>query len=143
MQVAQILRAKGRAVTSVPPELPIAEVIDTLARRRIGAVLVMKGESEVAGILSERDIVRGLAEHRARLLEMRASEIMTKSVVTCAPDNTVEEIMHEMTNRRIRHIPVLEDGRLCGIISIGDAVKSRLEELSHESDMLRSYIAGA
>ena len=143
MQVSQILKTKGNAVTSVPPEMTLAEVIDTLARGRIGAVLVMKGGSEVAGILSERDVVRGLAEHGARLLDMRASELMTKSVVTCAPDNTVEEIMQEMTNRRIRHIPVLEGGRLRGIISIGDVVKNRLEELSAESDMLRNYIVGA
>ena len=143
MQVSQILKTKGNAVTSVPPEMTLAEVIDTLARGRIGAVLVMKGGSEVAGILSERDVVRGLAEHGARLLDMRASELMTKSVVTCAPDNTVEEIMQEMTNRRTRHIPVLEGGRLRGIISIGDVVKNRLEELSAESDMLRNYIVGA
>jgi len=143
MQVSQILKTKGNAVTSVPPEMTLAEVIDTLARGRIGAVLVMKGGSEVAGILSERDVVRGLAEHGARLLDMRASELMTKSVVTCAPDNTVEEIMQEMTNSRTRHIPVLEGGRLRGIISIGDVVKNRLEELSAESDMLRNYIVGA
>ena len=143
MQVSQILKTKGNAVTSVPPEMTLAEVIDTLARGRIGAVLVMKGGSEVAGILSERDVVRGLAEHGARLLDMRASELMTKSVVTCAPDNTVEEIMQEMTNHRTRHIPVLEGGRLRGIISIGDVVKNRLEELSAESDMLRNYIVGA
>jgi CBS domain-containing protein len=106
-------------------------------------VLVTSGENEVAGILSERDVVHGLADHGARLLEMRVSEIMTKAVVTCAPDNTIEEIMREMTNRRIRHIPVLDSGRLCGIISIGDVVKNRLEELSAESDMLRNYIVGA
>ncbi|HUI18000.1 MAG TPA: CBS domain-containing protein [Alphaproteobacteria bacterium] len=143
MQVAQILKTKGRTVATVAPELRIAEVIDTLSRRRIGAVLVTSGEHEVAGILSERDLIHGLADHGARLLEMRVSEIMTKAVVTCTPDNTVEEIMREMTNRRIRHIPVLEGGRLCGIISIGDVVKNRLEELSAESDMLRSYIVGA
>jgi CBS domain-containing protein len=143
MQVAQILKTKGSTVTTVAPELRIAEVVDTLSRRRIGAVLVTSGENEVAGILSERDVVHGLADHGARLLEMRVSEIMTKAVVTCAPDNTIEEIMREMTNRRIRHIPVLDSGRLCGIISIGDVVKNRLEELSAESDMLRNYIVGA
>ena len=143
MQVAQILKTKGRTVTTVAPELRIAEVIDMLSRLRIGAVLVTRGESEVAGILSERDVIHGLADHGARLFEMRVSEIMTKDVVTCTPDNTIDEIMREMTNRRVRHIPVLEDGRLCGIISIGDVVKNRLEELSAESDMLRNYIVGA
>jgi CBS domain-containing protein len=143
MHVAQILRTKGKAVTTVAPELRIAEVVETMTRRRIGAVLVTSGENEVAGILSERDVIQGLANRGAHLLEMRVSEIMTKEVVTCTPDNTVEEIMRVMTNRRVRHIPVLEGGRLCGIISIGDVVKNRLEELSAESDMLRNYIAGA
>ena len=143
MHVAQILRTKGKAVTTVAPELRIAEVVETMSRRRIGAVLVTSGENEVAGILSERDVIQGLANHGAHLLEMRVSEIMTKEVVTCTPDNTIDEIMHVMTNRRVRHIPVLEGGRLCGIISIGDVVKNRLEELSAESDMLRNYIAGA
>lgn len=143
MHVAQILRTKGNAVTTVSPDMTIAEAVDTLAKRRIGAVLVTSGEGKVAGILSERDVVRGLAAHGERLLAMRISEFMTKSVVTCAPDNTIEEIMQEMTSRRFRHIPVLDDGRLVGIISIGDVVKFRLDELSAESTMLRSYIAGA
>lgn len=143
MQVAQILKTKGTTITSVTPETSIADAVKTLSRRHIGAVLVVAPDGALVGILSERDVVHGLAEHGARLLEMRVSEFMTKSVVTCTPDNTVEEIMREMTNRRFRHLPVLDKGRLAGIISIGDAVKSRLEELSAESDMLRNYIVGA
>ena len=143
MHVAQILKTKGNTVTSVSPDMPIAEAVATLAKRRIGAVLVTQGEDRVAGILSERDIVRGLAEHGARLLAMPVSTLMTKAVVTCAPDNTIDEIMQEMTTRRFRHLPVLDEGHLVGIISIGDVVKNRLDELAAESDMLRSYIAGA
>jgi CBS domain-containing protein len=143
MQVAQILKTKGSTVHSVTPETIVAEVIRTLSKRRIGAVLVRSGEGKVSGILSERDIIHGLAEHGTRLLEMPASQVMTRSVVSCAIDSTVDEVMREMTNRRIRHLPVLDGGRLAGIISIGDVVKNRLEELSAESDMLRSYIVGA
>jgi len=143
MQVAQILKTKGGGITTVAPDVRIADAVRTLSRRHIGAVLVMSGEDKVAGILSERDIIHGLAEHGQRLLDMLVSDVMTKAVVTCSPDNTVEEIMREMTNRRVRHIPVLDGGRLVGIISIGDVVKSRLEELSAESDLLRNYIVGA
>lgn len=143
MHVAQILRTKGGTVVTVTPEMTIAEAVGTLSKRRIGAVLVTSGAGELAGILSERDVVHGLADHGERLFAMRVSALMTKAVVTCTPENTIEEIMREMTNRRFRHLPVLDGGRLVGIISIGDVVKYRLEELAAESDMLRSYIAGA
>ncbi|HYB10844.1 MAG TPA: CBS domain-containing protein [Alphaproteobacteria bacterium] len=143
MQVSHILKTKGSTVTTIAPEVTIAEAVRTLSKKRIGAVLVMGPDEKLQGILSERDIIHGLAEHGIRLLDMRAAELMTKAVVSCKPDNTVDEIMREMTNRRIRHLPVVEGGRLKGIISIGDVVKSRLEELSAESDMLRNYIAGA
>jgi CBS domain-containing protein len=143
MQVAQILKTKGSAVTKVTPGTTITETVRTLSRRRIGAVLVEGADGEVAGILSERDIIHGLAEHGARLLEMQVAALMTKNVVSCTPEHTVDEIMREMTNRRIRHLPVLDNGKLIGIVSIGDVVKSRLEELSAESDMLRNYIVGA
>ncbi|HLI12201.1 MAG TPA: CBS domain-containing protein [Alphaproteobacteria bacterium] len=143
MQVAHILKSKGRTVHSVPPDTTIAEAARNLSKKRIGAVLVVGADGKVAGILSERDVIHGLAEHGARLLNMRVVEIMTKTVVSVTPAHTVDEIMREMTMRRIRHLPVFEDGELVGIISIGDVVKNRLEELSAESDMLRNYIAGA
>jgi CBS domain-containing protein len=143
MQVSHLLKTKGTAVTTVTPDVTIAEAIRTLSRRRIGAVLVVDAAGAVTGILSERDIVHGLAEHGNRLLEMRTSDLMTKTVVTCTPASTVDEIMRQMTNRRFRHMPVLDGGRLAGIISIGDVVKSRLEELANESDELRKYIVGA
>jgi CBS domain-containing protein len=143
MQVSHILKAKGTAVHSVPPETTIGEVVHALSRRRVGAVLVLASDGRIAGIISERDIIHGLADHGARLLDLKVADIMTKAVVSCTPEHTVDEIMREMTNRRIRHLPVLKDGKLAGIISIGDVVKSRLEELSAESDMLRNYIVGA
>ncbi len=143
MQVAHILKAKGTAVHNVPPETTIGEVVHALSRRRVGAVLVLASDGRIVGIISERDVIHGLADHGARLLDLKVADIMTKAVVSCTPEHTVDEIMREMTNRRIRHLPVLKDGKLAGIISIGDVVKSRLEELSAESDMLRNYIVGA
>ncbi len=143
MHVSQILKMKGSAVITVTPEMTIAEAVETLSHRHIGAALVIAGKDRLAGILSERDIVHGLADHGAHVLTMHVSDIMTKAVVSCAPENTIDEIMHEMTNRRFRHMPVLDEGRLVGLISIGDVVKYRLEELSAESDMLRNYIVNA
>ncbi|HUC62955.1 MAG TPA: CBS domain-containing protein [Alphaproteobacteria bacterium] len=143
MHVAQILKGKGSTVYSVTPETSVADAIRTLSKRRVGALLALRADGNVAGIVSERDIVHGLAEHGARLLEMRVAELMTRNVVSCAPEDTVEEIMRQMTNRRIRHLPVTDRGALAGMVSIGDVVKSRLAELAAESDALRSYIAGA
>jgi CBS domain-containing protein len=143
MHVAHILKTKGSSVYSVTPETSVADAIRTLSKRRVGALLALRAGRELAGILSERDIVHGLAEHGARLLEMRVDELMTRNVVSCASDDTVEDIMRQMTTRRVRHLPVIDDGALAGMVSIGDVVKSRLEELAAESDALRSYIAGA
>lgn len=143
MQVVHILKTKGTAVHTVPPERTIGDVVRDLSRKRVGAMLVLANDDKIAGIISERDIIHGLADHGAQLLELKVADIMTKTVVNCTPEHTVDEIMREMTNRRIRHLPVLKEGKLAGIISIGDVVKARLEELSAESDMLRNYIVGA
>lgn len=143
MQVVHILKTKGTAVHTVPPERTIGDVVRDLSRKRVGAMLVLANDDKIAGIISERDIIHGLADHGAQLLELKVADIMTKAVVNCTPEHTVDEIMREMTNRRIRHLPVLKEGKLAGIISIGDVVKARLEELSAESDMLRNYIVGA
>jgi CBS domain-containing protein len=143
MQVVHILKTKGSAVETIAPDTTVAEASRRLAARKIGAILVLGADDRVVGILSERDIARGVAEHGARLGELRVAALMTRNVVSCTPESTVDEIMREMTNRRIRHLPVLKDGKLAGIISIGDVVKSRLEELAAESDMLRNYIAGS
>jgi len=142
MNVETILRNKGNRVATIRPEATLAEAVDTLDRERIGALVVSEDGAAVDGILSERDIVIALARSGERLLSCRVEEVMTRNVVTCEPGDTVGDLMAEMTNRRIRHFPVLSDGRLCGIVSIGDLVKSRLDEVEFEADSLRSFIAG-
>src|SRR5439155_27146714 len=117
--------------------------VDQLHQERIGALIVSEDGDAVEGVLSERDIVAALAEYGGDLLSRTVGEIMTRNVVTCEPSDTVGELMAEMTNRRIRHFPVVADGRLCGIVSIGDLVKNRLDEIEFEASSMRSFIAGA
>ena len=113
-----------------------------LNRERIGALVVSEDGTDVAGVLSERDIVIAIGRYGEDLLSRPVDEIMTRNVITCDPDDTVGELMAEMTNRRIRHLPVVADGRLRGIVSIGDLVKNRLDEVEFEASSLRSFIAG-
>lgn len=143
MTVAAILRQKGSEVARVSPETPVAEVARRLRERRIGAILVLDGEEGLLGIVSERDIVSNLAAHGAATLEMRAADIMTSSLHTVTPRSTLVEAMAQMTNRRVRHLPVLEGDRLVGIVSIGDVVKARLDAQEQEVDSLKAYVAGA
>jgi CBS domain-containing protein len=143
MNVETILRNKGNWVATIRPNATIAEAVEMLNRERIGAIVVSEDGNRVDGILSERDIVIALADSGAELLSRAVDEIMTRHVVTCGPDDTVEALMAEMTNRRIRHVPVVVDGRLCGIVSIGDVVKNRLDEVEFEAESLRSFIASA
>ena len=143
MNVETILRNKGGWVATIRPGATIAEAVDMLNRERIGALVVSEDGERVDGILSERDIVIALAEDGASLLSRQVDAIMTRRVVTCEPADTVQELMAEMTNRRIRHFPVVTDGRLCGIVSIGDVVKNRLDEVEFEAKSLRSFIASA
>lgn len=140
MRVAQILKAKGHKVVTTRLDVTIAELVRTLTLERIGAAVVTGDEGTVVGIISERDIVHGLSERGADLLNMRVEELMTRTVVTCRPEQSLEDIMREMTSSRIRHLPVLQDGEMVGIVSIGDVVKNRLEELEKESGALRDYI---
>jgi CBS domain-containing protein len=142
MNVEQILRHKGDRVATVTTGATIAEAVDRLDREHIGALVISDDGEGVDGILSERDIVAALARHGDDLLSRSVSAIMTRTVVTCDPSDTVGELMAEMTNRRIRHFPVVSDGRLCGIVSIGDLVKSRLDEVEFEAESLRSLITG-
>ncbi len=142
MQVAQMLKGKERGVITNTADATIAETARTLERERIGAIIVTGSGGAVEGILSERDIVRGVSKHGAGCLDLRVGDLMTRSVFTCTPAHTVEDVMREMTSRRIRHIPVLEGETLAGMISIGDVVKTRLDEVEMESDMLRNYLAG-
>ena len=140
MNVSDILREKGGAVASASPEDSVAAVLALLAERNIGAVVVLGPGAKVAGILSERDIVRGLAVHGAALLERRAADLMTRAVHTCTPGTSVETVMAAMSARKIRHVPVVDGGALAGIVSIGDVVKNRLDELERETSMLQTII---
>jgi CBS domain-containing protein len=143
MNVETILKAKGTAVVTIAPSATIAEAVTLLTRRRIGALVVSTDGREPLGILSERDIVNGLGTSGAGLLERRVDELMTRSVITCAPQDRLADLMALMTERRIRHLPVLQGGRLAGLVSIGDVVKNRLDEMEWESSSLKTYIAGA
>jgi CBS domain-containing protein len=142
MNVETILRDKGDWVATIRPDATIAAAIDMLNRERVGALVVSEDGGEVAGVLSERDIVRALGRHGEDLLSRAVEDIMTRDVITCEPGDTVGELMSEMTNRRIRHLPVVVEGRLRGIVSIGDVVKNRLDEVEFEASSLRSFIAG-
>ncbi|MBT4588095.1 MAG: CBS domain-containing protein [Rhodospirillaceae bacterium] len=141
MIVSQILKDKGHDVFTVSKETLVSEISSLLATKRIGAVIVTDQNDSVEGIISERDIVNGLAKFGAGVLEKAAEELMTKNVITRELDVHIDELMLEMTNSRIRHVPILDDGKLAGVISIGDVVKSRVEELESEGNMLRDYIA--
>ncbi|MBV9824521.1 MAG: CBS domain-containing protein [Alphaproteobacteria bacterium] len=142
MNVQGILQQKGDAVTTIRPDATVADAVETLDRERIGALIVSEDGEGVDGVLSERDIVMALARHGDDLLSRSVDSVMTRAVVTCEPADSVGDLMAEMTSRRIRHFPVVADGRLCGIVSIGDLVKSRLDEVEFEANSLRSFIAG-
>lgn len=143
MNVETILRSKGGAVATIAPQATIRDAAALLKRERIGALVVSSDGTKVEGILSERDIVHGLAERGAALLDATVDALMTRRVFTCTPRDSVGDLMAMMTERRIRHIPVMKDGVLVGIISIGDVVKHRLDEMEYETSSLRSFIAGA
>jgi CBS domain-containing protein len=142
MQVMQILKEKGADVVTMAADALIADAVRTLNERRIGAIVVISARGDIEGVLSERDLVSGLAERSADLLGARISDLMTRHVFTCTPETSIEELMRQMTRRRIRHLPVVRDGQLCGIVSIGDVVKHRLMELETEATTLRDYIGG-
>ena len=143
MNVETILATKGRAVATIRPQDTVGAAVEALVCGNIGALVASEDGEHVDGIVSERDIVHALARHGDALLALTVAEVMTRSVVTCDPTESVAELMAEMTNRRIRHLPVVQNGRLCGIVSIGDVVKNRLDEIEYEARSLRSFIAGA
>ena len=143
MTVKAILSRKGNDVVTADPNATLAEAVRVLAARRIGAVVVTGADRRIVGILSERDVVRVLGEQGPSALEQPISEVMTRKVTTCSMRDTVSELMERMTDGKFRHVPVVEQGRLAGIISIGDVVKARLEELVREQDALRDYIRTA
>ena len=142
MNVETILRAKGNAVATIRPNETVGAAVKELISRNIGALVVSEDGESVDGIISERDIVHGLADHGAALLSLDVAQMMTRRVAICELSDSVDQLMAEMTNRRIRHFPVVQDGRLRGIVSIGDLVKNRLDEVEFEASSLRSFIAG-
>ena len=143
MTVKSILATKGRDVATAAPDLSMQDLARALADRRIGAMIVTGGGGEVVGIVSERDVVRALARGGAAALAEPVSRHMTAKVVTCREDHTIVQVMELMTNGRFRHMPVTQDGRLVGVVSIGDIVKHRVAEMENEQKALKEYIASA
>jgi CBS domain-containing protein len=140
MSVAAILKAKGAGVETTRPDTTLHGVVWDLKLKGIGALVVTDDGVTVRGLISERDIVRGLAEHGTTLPAAPVSRLLTAPVVTCAPGESITAVMARMTRHRVRHLPVVEGGRLCGIVSIGDIVKHRLDELELEANILRENL---
>ncbi|WP_280276896.1 CBS domain-containing protein [Nocardia wallacei] len=142
MRISEILRKKGTDVVTIAPRTPVRELLAVLAERNVGAVVVSADGVALDGIVSERDIVRRLHAVGPDLLDRPVTEIMTTVVHTCSPDDRVETLRTTMTDHRIRHLPVLRDGRMVGIVSIGDVVKSAISELETEREHLEQYLLG-
>ena len=140
MKLAELLKAKQKEIAKISQDSTIAEAANTFADRKIGALLVNDQDSAIVGILSERDIVRGMSQHGTSLHDLKVSDLMTTNLIRCAPGDTVNEAMAMMTDRRIRHLPVFDDEQLVGFISIGDLVKCRMMEVQSEAEALRQYI---
>jgi CBS domain-containing protein len=143
MHVKNILSAKGSHVISIEPTATVANAARTLAQHKIGALLVLGPDRRIIGILSERDVVRVLAEQGAAALAQPLAQVMTRKVFTCSPSETIGVIMERMTAGKFRHVPVVEQDQVVGLVSIGDVVKYRLQEMEHESAALRDYIQSA
>jgi CBS domain-containing protein len=140
MNVETLLRTKGSDVFTTTPDSPVRDAVAVLAAQRIGALVVTAPDGSVIGVLSERDVVRRLADTGAPVLQAPVSQLMSPDVVTCVPGDDLASMMELMTARRIRHVPVLGDGRLVGIVSIGDVVKARVDELEDDRRALHNYI---
>jgi CBS domain-containing protein len=141
MNVHAILRQKGRAVTTARPDTTLIEIANKLAAKRIGSIVIVGAGGEVEGIVSERDVIGALATGGADCLVQPVSQTMTRQVITCQETDTLEELMAMMTARRFRHLPVVADGALVGIVSIGDVVKHHIAEVEMEATAMRDYIA--
>ncbi|HEX2564101.1 MAG TPA: CBS domain-containing protein [Acidimicrobiales bacterium] len=144
MLIEHILYGKGHDVATIEPAASVAEAVAAMREHNVGALVVVDDQSHIAGILSERDVVRALADEpvtQATILERRVSDLMTTDVTTCGSRSSVDELMRLMTDRRIRHIPVVDDGALNGIVSIGDVVKTRIGELEDEAGTLHNYLS--
>ena len=143
MSVKAILSRKGHNVVTVPPTAVLADLVRMLTEHGIGAVVVQNEDGRVVGMLSERDVVRALAQHGPAVLERSIDQVMTREVKTCREADTIRDLAERMTAGRFRHLPVVEEGRLVGLVSIGDVVKQRLEEMEAEQSALRDYILTA
>ena len=141
MFVSDILSHKGGLVYTVTPGTSVAQVVQQLATRRVGCVLVMDDHDSLAGIISERDLVRVISQHGSDALHTEVKHVMTRQVVTCDPDDSIDHVMAAMTRGRFRHMPVVRHGELLGLISIGDVVKACLDEAKHEAEALKAYIS--
>ena len=140
-KVSAVLEQKGHGVVTVAPRDTVAALVKVLSVNRIGAVPVVNEEGSLSGIISERDVIRGIAQHGDMVTALPVERLMTTEVRTCSPDDAIVELMEVMTLQRIRHLPVVRDGALEGIVSIGDVVKQRLHEAQSELNELRSYIS--
>jgi CBS domain-containing protein len=140
MKLAELIKGKHKEIVKIRDDSKIAMAASIMTEAKIGALLVEDGAGEIVGILSERDIVRGMGPHGADLHDVKVSELMTRNLIRCAPDDTVNEAMAMMTDRRIRHLPVFDGEALVGFISIGDLVKCRIMEVQSEAESLRQYI---
>jgi CBS domain-containing protein len=143
MKVSDILSAKGRDVVVIEPTANLQTAANLLASRKIGAIVILGAGGRIAGILSERDIVRALSTRGASALELPVGQAMTRDVMTCSEEDTCAEIMERMTAGKFRHLPVVRDSQLVGLVSIGDVVKQRVEEIERESEAMRDYIQTA
>jgi CBS domain-containing protein len=141
MHVAAVIKRKGSNVVSIAPDRTTAEAVNLLIKNGIGAVLVLDGTGTIHGILSERDIINGLSRHGADALTQPVDALMTRDVLRCSPHDTIAEVMEVITERRTRHLAVIEDGKLAGLISIGDVVKQRLIDTNLEVETLRGYVS--
>ena len=142
MNISDILRYKGADVITIAADETVTTLLDQLAEHNVGALPVVDGSEQVIGVVSERDVVRRIAEHGAALLDANVEQIMTAVVVSCSSHDTVDSVAETMTERRVRHMPVIDDGHLVGIVSIGDVVSSRIRQLEKDRGQLEQYISG-
>lgn len=142
MHVEVILAVKGREVRTIRPDATVSEAVQRMRRERVGALVVSEDGRQIAGIISDRGIMDAIADRGTSVMNDQIQQMMTREVFTCSSSDDVSGIMAAMTNRRIRHIPVVQDNQLCGIISIGDVVKHRIDEIQLEADAMREYISG-
>ena len=143
MHVLDILKTKGDRLIAVRPDTTVRDTADTLGRERIGVALVRGQDGALSGIISERDIVRGIADHGPAALDMRVADLMTRSIVTCTPENSTEELVEKMLAEQIRHLPVMQDDALVGVVSVNDVMKSVLAELKQREKVLQEQVITA